>query len=482
MRSVAKPAVAGRFERGRDEVEMTSEVSRVARWLALSAALMGSVVACSGEVERAAAPKGDRPDVVLITIDTLRPDHLGFYGYPEETAPFLASLARDSAVFTRAFSTSSWTAPATASVFTGLYPNQHGVTTGFFVHRGRARKAQAEGVANISLNRIADGVRTLPELFHDAGYRTFGLAANMNIGAEIGFDRGFDRFERLHRMVPWVDASAEQVHAKLAHWRPLIRREGPNFVYLHFNDAHAPYKQREPWYEKHALRIREPREAAYDSEISYLDRILARSFRDFGWQRNAVVMLLSDHGEEFLEHGRVGHLGTLYRELLQVLLMVHAPSVGVTARRIETNVSLVDVLPTLAELAGLELEQERTVGRSLVPLMIGKRREQLAEEKFDERLLFAHSTTKPGDEGELWAVVRGDWKLVMKDAGAELYDTRSDPGDQRNRLPEHPQLAAELGRQLRRFAQQATWGAGEKVEVEIDEDALESLRELGYVE
>jgi len=447
---------------------------------------MGSVVACSGEVERAAEPIRDRPDVVLITIDTLRPDHLGFYGCREETAPFLASLARNSAVFTRAFSTSSWTAPATASVFTGLYPSQHGVTTGFFVHRARAKKVQAEGVESISLNRIGDSVRTLPELFHDAGYRTFGLATNINIGAEIGFDRGFDHFERLHRMVPRGDASAEEVHAKLSHWQPLIQRGGPNFIYLHFNDVHAPYERRDPWYDKHAARIGEPREAAYDSEISYLDRILERSFRDFGWQRNAVVMLLSDHGEEFLEHGQVGHLATLYRELLQVLLMVHGPAVGVTARRIETNVSLVDVLPTLAELAGLRLAQERIAGRSLVPLMIGKRGEQLAEEKFGRRLLFAHSTTEARDKGELWAVVHGDWKLIMKDAGAELYDTRRDPGEQRNRLSEHPQLAAELGRQLRRFAQESTWsageGAGEKVELEIDEDTLESLRELGYVE
>lgn len=147
-----------------------------------------------------------RHDVVLITIDTLRPDHLGFLGYPRDTAPYLSSLARGSVVFRRAFSTSTWTAPATASLLTSRHPQDHGVRSGFFVDRKRASPA---GATAIRLPRLPDSMPTLPEFFHDHGYETFGITANVNVGPEIGFDRGFDHFARLHRLERRSSAGAE---------------------------------------------------------------------------------------------------------------------------------------------------------------------------------------------------------------------------------------------------------------------------------
>ena len=133
-----------------------------------------------------------RPNVVVILLDTLRPDYLGFYGYEKEMAPFLAQLANESVVFERAFSTSSWTAPSTSSLFTSLYPPQHGVVEGFLMHQLLTKAREEKAMETIALNRLPSGRPTLPELFKSMGYGTFGLATNVNIGQEMGFNRGFD--------------------------------------------------------------------------------------------------------------------------------------------------------------------------------------------------------------------------------------------------------------------------------------------------
>ncbi len=182
------------------------------------------LVGCNGEerspgsddvADRVGKRAGARNNVVVIVIDTLRPDHLGFHGYHRETAPYLASLAEKAVVFTHAVSTSTWTAPSTTSLFTGLHPLRHGVQLGIVAHRrmleshnraGAERgvdvgvgvdnskdKEKDENKVKVQLNRIPASVSTLPELFRESGYRTFGIAANPNIGASIGFDRGFDR-------------------------------------------------------------------------------------------------------------------------------------------------------------------------------------------------------------------------------------------------------------------------------------------------
>lgn len=129
----------------------------------------------------------ERPDVVVILIDTLRPDYLGFYGNETDTAPFLESLAANSTVLRRAYAASSWTAPSTASLFTSWYPPHHGVVEGFFAHKGRVKKVKETGHSSLPLNRLPTGHQTLPELFQQAGYHTLGLAANINNGDEIGY-------------------------------------------------------------------------------------------------------------------------------------------------------------------------------------------------------------------------------------------------------------------------------------------------------
>ncbi|MGH0034797.1 MAG: sulfatase [Myxococcota bacterium] len=426
-------------------------------------------------------PSKPRPpgDVVLILLDTLRPDHLGFYGYPKETAPFLAKWAREGAVFERAHSTSSWTAPATASLFTGLYPTGHGVIEGFFAHRGRMTELSRGGSPVLPLNRLPDSLATLPERFARAGYRTFGAASNVNIGPHIGFDRGFDRFHYAHKQ------SARKVLAEVGSWRDaIVGSAAPTFLYLHLNDVHSPYERREPWFE--AAEDPRAREiSAYDSQISYVDRELARLSAKLDWQASTLVAVVSDHGEEFGEHGGRRHDGGLHQELTRVLMLFRGP--GVPATRIAQDVSLVDVLPTLAELAGLPPEDPNAPsrdGRSLVPLMEPDAPERAGERAgLEERALFAHRAMKREHFGRhWWAVVRDGWKLIADPDRERLYDHRDDFGEQRDRAASEPERAHALRSELDGFRARGFHSDSPTRAVPLDRDLLEALEELGYVE
>ncbi len=201
--------------------------------------LLGGLLAfvCGG----GCSPDSPRPNLIVIVIDTLRPDHLELYGYERPTAPFLARLGGESAVFLNAFSSSSWTAPATASLFTGQYPVRHGVTRGFHAAKERVREVEREGHSVLALNRMPRTTATLPERLRSRGYATFGLATNPNTGHEIGFDRGFDRFERLKTN------SAELVFDRLLEWESIIKERTPYFIYVHLNDTHPPWGYRRLW-------------------------------------------------------------------------------------------------------------------------------------------------------------------------------------------------------------------------------------------
>ena len=432
-----------------------------------------------------------RPSVALILIDTLRPDHLQSHGYASETSPFLAELAGRAVVFDNAFSTSSWTAPSTASVFTGLYPNEHGVVAGF---RAQSKVVGEEGEGDpdgpddgpddgpgaIELITMP-GLPTLPELLKAAGYVTHGLATNINIGAELGFDRGFDEFERLHK------EPAEGIVARALEWREGLDPAEPYFLYLHLNDVHKPYEGREEFgYAPPAEDgSHEDKVAAYDSEIRYVDHWLERLFEGMGWDDGeAVVMLVSDHGEEFRDHGGWGHRYSLHAEVNDVLMMLYAPGLGVAGgRRAASNVSLIDVRATLLEAAGYggdELGALAGSGRSLLDLA----REPDAPL---DRTLFAHRVRGRSDaplleRKPLWSVVAGRWKLLDngEKGTVQLFDTRADPAELRDLADERPDVVERLAAELARFREEAVLRKGDTVHLEVDDELLEHLEELGY--
>ncbi len=422
---------------------------------------------------------GPPPNVAVFLIDTLRPDHLGIHGYKKETAPFLSEIAEESAVFDRAFSTSSWTAPATASLFTSAYPHKHGVTEGFRVNRKRAARLKKRGMETIELHRIADDLPTLPELFKNSGYTTFGMSANINIAEEMGFDRGFDRFE-------FADmATADVFLERMREWKPEIEASGPYFLYLQFIDPHMPYHLREPYYEEGERTRLEELRARYLSEIGYLDANIQEIYELLNLRENTVFVVVTDHGEEFMDHGHLRHGPRLYDELHRVLMMIRAPSLGIKGQRIALNVSLIDVLPTLVDLIGGK-PIPKTAGVSLVPLIKRNRQAESLMTKLKNRTLFAHRMGYEGLRGtQAWAAVYQHWKMILwRNSRMELYDHRNDLQEKNNLFGKvKNRRVSTLGAKLRKFRtrSQTHETSAKKIQIDLDEERLKTLKSMGYV-
>ena len=410
---------------------------------------------------RGAAPER-RPNVVIVLLDAVRADHLPLYGYPRDTAPFLTSLAARSVVFDRAYSSSAWTSPATASLFTSLHPFQHGVIRNI----RRMRESQ------FRVSRLPDEPETIAEALKAAGYATFAVSDNPSASSLGGFDAGFDRFESA------ADASATAVNRRVKQWRGELEGGRPYFLYLHYMDAHEPYLPQGRAFDEFMKDGRpNPRRdfvAAYDSEIRLLDAKVQGLFESLGWGESTIVIVTSDHGEGFHEHGLTGHANSLYDELMRVPLIVYSGGGRFTPGRVSAPVGHVDVLPTLRELAGLPPDP-RNVGWSLAPL--------LREGRWDhgERPLLGH-LVEFDEKHEVRAVVLGRYKLIeRRPGGSELFDLEADPGEARDLAGHHPEIVARLRQAYERVEASATRYGQEGRETQLTPEAVEKLRALGYV-
>jgi choline-sulfatase len=400
------------------------------------------------------------PNVVIVLLDAVRADHLPVYDYPRDTAPFLATLAARGTVFDRAYSSSGWTSPATASLFTSLHPFQHGVIS--YIRPIRENRFR--------VSRVPDEPETIAEALRKAGYATFGVSDNPSASDIGGFDAGFDRFSSS------PDKSATVVNRKVEEWRAEITSGRPYFLYLHYMDAHEPYLPQGRAFDEFVKDGRpNPRRdfvAAYDSEIRLLDSKVQGLFESLGWERDTIVIVTSDHGEGFHDHGLAGHANSLYDELMRVPLIVYGP--GVRAGRIALPVAHVDVLPTLREITGMPPDP-RNVGWSLAPL--------LREGRWDrgERPLLAH-LVEFDEKHEVRAVVLGRHKLVeRRPGGAALFDVEADPGETRDLAARHPEIVAGLREAYDRTEATATRYGRTGGESQLTPEAIEKLRALGYV-
>jgi arylsulfatase A-like enzyme len=440
-----------------------------------------------------ATGSSDRPNLILVSIDTLRADHLGAYGYDRETSPHIDALADDGVLFERAYAQSPKTAPSHMTLFTGLYPEAHRVRNRM---SGDARW----------LGRLSDDLPTLAEMLAAAGYRTVARTGGGNMHGAIGFARGFDSFETPE----WSDAQGI-FQAALENLEELAAGSTPFFLLVHTYQVHAPYtpppQERERFvdpdysgeivsdYETLAAegpaevhrafwRRVDPESAAdrrhlsdlYDACIHFTDGrlgLLLERLEALGRADDTLVVVLSDHGEEFGEHGGFGH-DALWQELLHVPLVMRVPEgvrPGWRGRRIEASVGLVDVLPTLLELLELPVPAHLQ-GRSLVPLV--------ERGEHPPPWIFAQHR----ERGDV-ALLADDWKLLRDHGDARLFELGADAGE-RNDLAEKRQavrraLRAQAERVL--FISRAYWKlAREAPAAGLDPAERERLEALGYAE
>lgn len=403
-----------------------------------------------------------RPNIVFVVIDTLRADRLATYGADHDAAPFLSELAERSVVFDNAMSASSWTSSASASFFTSTYPDQHQVLTGYFI----ARRNGKDGDRRFRPNRIPDALPTLPEVLSAHGYQTFGVADNLNICETMGFARGFDHFEHFEY------AGAPRVNEVAEGYLPELERgAAPFFLYVHYMDPHKPYNR---WDAHVDERASGSLFAAYDSEIGYVDAHLRALFEMLPMDDDTLVIVTSDHGEEFGEHGRFGHRNQLYAELVHVPLLVSWPA-RLPAHRAQGVASTVDLLPTLESIVGAELAPHQ-VGVDLAPMLLG-------DDQANRAVLAMRWNEVRRPALVRRAVIDERWKYIwsMPRNRRELYDRRVDSTEQDDVASEHPEVIEALHEVLTRHEQSATTFERSHAESrELDGALLERLRALGY--
>jgi arylsulfatase len=382
-----------------------------------------AAAACGGEAGRSDRP----PNVVVYLVDTLRKDHLSVYGYPRETSPRLAEFARDAVRFETAYSPTSWTKPAVASLLTGLTPLRHGAIS--------------------RSDRLDPGVRLLPQYLAPAGYHSAAFVTNPYVLPLWGFAEGFDEFVDVKGAgpVPRADEVNEAVFRHLQE-----DRAEPFFLYLHTVDPHFPYEAPPPFDASfprpgpEELASRNPRLAArarlasvvadYDGEIRFSDHEFGRLV-DFlearGLYRDALVVFTADHGEELRERGELGHGLGLFEEVVQVPLLVKFPGNAHAGRVVRTPASLLDVLPTAEGMDLLELLRAEQGGEARSrPLFLDL---DLMGVK-DHRIVAA---------GVVW----GGYKLLDSHEPrrrVRLFDLVRDPGEKRNAAPREPALTEHL--------------------------------------
>ncbi len=390
---------------------------------------------------------------MLVVIDSLRPDHFKRNGFRRKTAPFLEDLMDTSAVFRNAFSAATSSAPATASLLTSLYPPSHGLTESRESFERRRRTLETLGETLPDARPLPAEVETLAELFAAAGYRTLGIVANPEATEARGFGRGFQQYSLLE------GGSAKDVTARARQWLtvdengedPEPGEPPPTFLYLHFNDPQQPYVYRRPWY-RDSLDPEKQARSAYASEISYTDKALRELYEEQGWSEDTLLVVTSNHGEELWDHGGTGHGFSLYNELLRILWLIRGP--GVPSRTIEANVHLVDIAPTVLDLAGIAFEPRDGLSHHH---LLQEHPPRGVVHRLRGRTLFAHRerhrTTPGGTSDHLLSAIRGPYKLISGPGTEELFHWIEDPTEQQNLLdqvPEPPE-AADLRRALEVF-------------------------------
>lgn len=461
--------------------------------------------------------KKSRPNLLIYTMDTVRADHTSLNGYGRKTTPFLDQLAASAVVFTDCQAQATWTKASIASLMTSLYSLTHGIRN--------------------DADTIPSGANTLAEQLRAAGYVTSSIVANPFVGRTTGLDRGFDYMLEypavLREVNPKTDGGTDSaaLNKVVFPWLDIHHNE-PFFLYAHSMDPHAPYDPPAPFDASFA----NPREDAvfdreykgflthheynggavispeickragidptrfihqamdrYDGEILHNDhsfRLLVEKLRQLGILDNTLVIVLSDHGEEFWDHGWTAHGQSVYQELTHTMLMMWNPKLLGAPKRISEPVQLIDVMPTVLDL--LHLKTPGMVeGQSLAPLIEGhpfKRRGLVVSSRFAAA---RPQGLVPENATDSFAIMNSRWKFIYRNKAAkagikrvELYDRQKDRQEKHDVADKNPGAVESMMAALRQWidAQNKIRAAiGHTGKSTLDERTLERLRSLGYL-
>ncbi|MCH7761945.1 sulfatase-like hydrolase/transferase [candidate division TA06 bacterium] len=429
------------------------------------------------------------PNVVILSVDTLRPDHLGFWGYEKARTPHLDRLAAQGVVFRNAYAQIPLTAPSFTSIMTGLYPKTHG--------------------CRANLTPLNPSVITLAEVFKGAGYQTAAFVSGYPLKREFcglfkGFDLYQDRFsfydgftllrflERFRLVELQLERRAEAVSRLSIPW---IRRhkKSPFFVWIHYYDPHVPYRpplsegeaslekrkrhQRHLWgkgRETLSSETIDEMTALYDGEIAYVDQDIGRilSFLEQeGLKEKTLLVFVSDHGEAFDHEYYFDHGDRLYESCIRIPVIFSYPGHVPENVTIDRVIQSIDLFPTILSL--LELPERRSEGENVFMTTLSKKSPSV----------YAELSRRPGypTRGDLWVLREDSWKLIYSPEGrsSELYDLSRDPEELHNLSVKRAGRTKAMTEQLIRWM-----GAREEAHLSVPVEALarEKLKSLGYLQ
>lgn len=446
-------------------------------------------------------------NIVLITIDALRADHLSCYGYHRNTTPHIDKIAEKGIIFKNSIAPSSWTSPSMVSLFTSVYSINHGVIHGFV----KNKKIYNQEV-------FSDELTTLAEILKVNGYSTFAVASNLHLSEKFGFARGFDYFKCLSFH------PAPRVNKIIYSWKDEIKKADKFFLWIHYFDPHHFYHSRTPWIEKYTSKTltqklklfekkmyellelipmfkKDPQAlsnliALYDSEINYVDSYVGELIQKLELDKNTLIIITSDHGEGFLEHGTLDHGKNLHSESINIPLIIKLPQ-RMSKKVIDQQVSLLDIMPTI--LSMLNIPYPKKIFGEAILTSNGE------ERNITERFLF---TELGKGNYNMKAILTKDWKYIYNYKGMleelynrvknvltkdwryiytyeskieELYNRKQDSQEQVNLINKKASFGKKFKEQLNQWIASAPRYPAEKIKITPSQEVKEKLKALGYI-
>jgi arylsulfatase A-like enzyme len=416
-------------------------------------------------------PATEDLNIVFILIDTLRADRLSAYGYERETSPTLDALAADGLRFAQNMSQSSWTKCSMASMWTAHYPARTGVTR--------------------SEDAISPDAKMPAEILQEAGYKTYALWRNAWVGPSFGFSQGFEVYHspRASPVAPSIRREKPTTGVAGTDWDIvqsakdflLTHSQEKFFLYLHLMDVHQYV------YDEDSALFGTTYSDIYDNSIRWVDRLIGVLIEDLeerGLRDKTLIIVASDHGEAFGEHGREGHARDVYSEVVTTPLIISFPFRLPEPLVVEAPSENVDLWPTLLDLLGLE-PIEGADGRSLRPEITAA----AGRGSVDDEVRFAHIDQSWGRKKvksqPMVAVTEGPYRLVYRSAGrgarrAELYKYESDRRESRRIDAAEPEVRKHMMELASAYLEQEKASWGDAPQIELDDAQLQQLRALGY--
>ena len=412
--------------------------------------------------DKKTSPPRNPANILLLTLDTLRPDHLGCYGYRSIKTPNIDSLAQNGVLFTNAYSSVPTTLPSHVSIMTGQYPIRHGIhDNGIFV--------------------LTDAAVTLAEILKAHGYTTGAVIASYVLASQFGLKQGFDYYnDHFNQDGGGIPEPIESYRegktiTELAQKWLQENYEGPFFLWVHYFDPHSPYDPPAPFDRQYENR-------PYDGEIAYLDQCLGRLFEEVRRLRlldNTIIILVGDHGEGLWEHQEQTHGLFIYNTTLKVPLIFHYPPCFQKKAKVNSLVNTVDLMPTILDASAIKSEKANFQGMSLIPLLTGK-------ENHKGKNLYCAS--RYSELNFNWAPLEGiitpeGWKYIQAPQ-PEVYNLITDPQEKSNLYSIKPKKAKSLQKKLLRLKKDLSRKSdqpGNAKKIALSSETQERLRSLGYV-